>query len=755
MGAWNGRGNSHDEDDDDWFTDAWFTHNPYPLLPLHVDNAFLDETALGKYADLSRDDVHDDDVLWGDRGYFAPPDELDEERSPLDETMWSSGPGPWDPGFGLPVRLRLGHGDVHVSENVPEPAGVPMDVFGPGLSKYTWLWRTAEAELKSFADEPRRIGDTMPLVVAQVAEEMLAAGPNSLPGLVEAAVAFRIGDADEVRRYVASELEARLEEGGEPVEEPAQEPDDDGDPVAKLLARAMVRADFDSVEPDVHALAADLLFRNGEAPVELAERIAGILPTLGDIPAESVGPALEAAAELVRDGLVPVGRRDEGRAVASAAGWLAIGAGRGCPPGAIAMLLCLPSAPRTLMRAQARGFGPFGRYLGGCGDEVVASWREGGTILLAKPGLGKTQLMLWLSACAPGAVVAATPNVLDVYEFAARATDHDVLVYDPGGLMGSDVPPGIKLVRLDLYSQVHDYHSAGVVASQIVEVAGNHAGGRHEQFWLSTSAAMLQIHLFAGKCAERSIADVKAWLDRDEEDEIIGILARSKVEAACDAFTAHLRKDPGLNPRQSITASAQADFRAFANLSTEGEPLDFDRFVAGKGTLVLLGDPTTAAACKAAVAYTTRQLIEARFRLQRRGGAGAPMACFVDEAAYSPGLSPILAQVLALGPNRGLNPVAACQTLEQFEGVPGGAREITRAAARTVIFPDSMPPEVRQMASFDDADIDPPEDGATYVLEGNRLRRMRPYAAHEMGLWRLCHLEAAYSRAGAAPIAYW
>lgn len=750
MEGWDGRGDGRDEgDDDNWSPDDSYL-SPFPI------EEFLANTSLGRYADLSCADFCEDDVLWGD------PDELLEESSPYDtdhDAMLghTGDPGPFDPGSGLPLRMRWAHGIAPEHEGVAEPAGQPVDVFGPGLSRYTWLWRTAQAELESFADEPRRIGGHMPLIVAQVAEEMLAAGPSSLPDLVQVATGFRMGDAESVRSYVACELESRLDEPAEAVEESGQESGAEaGDQVARLLARALVRTDFDTVEADLHACAADLLFRNGEAPVELAERVAGILPTLGNVPASSAGPALEAAAELVRDGLVPVGRRDEGRAVADAAGWLAIGAGRKCAPGAVAMMLCIPSAARTVIRSQARGFGPFGSYVGGDASEVVASWREGGTILLAKPGLGKTQLMIWLAACAPGAVVAGTPNVLDVYDFAARATDHDVLVFDPANLMGSNVPPGVKVVHLDLFARVTDYDSAAAVAAQMVEIAGNHAGAKNEMFWRTMSAALLRVFLFAGKSAGRSVADVLAWIEQGEEAELMGILAREGDEAAASAFAAHMRRCGG-QTGQSIVASAQSDLQAFANLSTEGEPLDFDRFVAGSGTLVLLADPTTSTACRAAVAYTTHQIIEAQFRLQRRGRVGAPMACFVDEAAYSPGLSPVLAQVLALGPNRGLNPVAACQTLEQFEGVPGGAREITRAAARTLIFPDSMPPEVRQMATYDDDDnfLDLPEDGTTHVLEGNRLRRIQPNAAHKIGMWRLCHLDAGFSRAGAAPIMYW
>lgn len=749
MAGWDEGQNDRDSDDD-----------YIPAFPFEV---FLTDTSLGKYADLSHDDVHDDDVLWGDRGYFAPIEELLEKLSPLDEPLAGSDPGPFDPGYGLPLRKRWAQCVVPEEVTAGEVAEEPADVFGPGLCRHTWLWRTAEATLCSFADEPRRIGDTPPAIVAQTAENMLATGPAAFPGLVQAAIGFRMCDADDVGRYVAQELEASLAGTVDEEEVPASPPD----VVGRLLARALVRADPATLAQDIEALAAELLFRNGEAPKSLADRVGEILPSLGDVPAEAVEPALDAAARLVKDGLVPAGPRDEGRTVAVVAGWLALGAALTCAPGSIAMLLCLQSAPRTLIRGRTRGLGPFGRYCTGDDEEVVAAWRSGGTVLVGVPGSGKTQLMIWLAAGAPGAVVAGTPNVLDVYEFAARATDHDCLVYDPGRLLEGGVPPGIKVVCLDLFSLVKDWDSAGTVARLMVETAGNHVGAKHEEFWRVKSAQLLRIYLFAAQSAGRPLTDVLRWLESEEEDELIGILARAGDEMAVNAFTAHMRLGLG-NPRESITASALADLQAFVNLNDEGEAIDLDRFVAGSGTLVLLADPTTSVSCGPAVGMLTRQLIEARFRRFRQGRGGAPMLVLADEAARTPGLAPVLSELLAIGPSRGVNIVAACQALEQFDAIPGGSREITRAAARTLIFPESMLSELLQVGTYiehESADggvteLDPsrlarPGESTMHVLEGSRLRSMRPFAAHQEGLWRLCRLDAAFSRAGSATIAYW
>lgn len=752
MGGWDAH------EDDQFPDDIYLTEYP--------NEESLAVTSLGRYADLSRADLCDDDVLWGDIEGPALMEDLSPDDLPL-AGGW--GPGPFDADFGLSLRQRWSRCLSTEQGERPDVLAETHDVFGSGLSRHTWLWTEAQATLESFADEPRRIGDVAPVVVAQAAEELLAAGPPGLPSLVEAAVGFRMGDSEAVRLYVEEKLVASLSPGSaaaEDVESGGQH--ENPDVVANLLTRALVCADFEHVAEDVESLAAELLLRNGEAPGALTDRVAEILAVLGDVPAVAVDKALDAADDLVEDGLIPSGQRNHARAAAAAAGWLMLGAGLGCSPGSIAMLLCLPSAPRTLIRSRTRGLGPFGRYCAGDSEEVVAGWRSGGTLLVGVPGSGKTQLMIWLAAGAPGAVVASTPNVLDVFEFAARATDHDCLVFDPGGLFEDGVPPGIEVVRLDLFSLVSDWESAGTVATLMVEAAGNHHGALNEAFWRTMSALLLRIYLFAAKSGGRRLADALEWLEYGKAKEVMEILeGADDRRAAASAFASHLSLESG-NTRDSIVACAIADLQAFVNLSNDGDAFDFDRFAAGSGTLVLLADPTTSVACRSAVGMLTRQLIEARFRCFRQGRAGAPMLVLADEAARTPGLAPVLSELLAIGPSRGVNIVAACQALEQFDAIPGGSREITRAAARTLIFPESMLSELLQVGTYiehESADggvteLDPsrlarPGESTMHVLEGSRLRSMRPFAAHQEGLWRLCRLDAAFSRAGSATIAYW
>lgn len=72
----------------------------------------------------------------------------------------------------------------------------------PGL--HSWAWRVARAELERLVATPERRGSMSAVEVLERASALLAAGPSALPGLGEALLAARPGDADAVRRYVRS-----------------------------------------------------------------------------------------------------------------------------------------------------------------------------------------------------------------------------------------------------------------------------------------------------------------------------------------------------------------------------------------------------------------------------------------------------------------------------------------------------------------------------------------------------------------------
>lgn len=545
----------------------------------------------------------------------------------------------------------------------------------------------------------------------------------------------------------------------------------------RALARVVVeQVDFDTVGADLEVLNTELVGRNGEAPVELADELSRLVTYVPSSMIDAAEWAVGAADELLRSGQVPVGVGGRDRAMATTAGWLLVGTAVNAAPSALASVLSVPSAARTVLRVLADGVGPFGRLADG--GYHSARYRSGGTILVGVPGSGKTELLAYLAATASGPVVATTPLPADVARFAARASDHEVLVFDPAGLLGGHAPPGARIVTVNLIDAVTDWASAGRVAANLVDAANvTSGGGVNEAFWRQASKQAIRIRMFAAAMngyGRRTMKDVLAWLGgRSAEAEVMGILTRSGVEEAALAYAAEM----GMGDDRTYTnvlASARSDLEPYVNVTEGGEPLDMGEFVAGNGTLVMIADPLSAAPALPAVGLATRYLIEARFKLFHSGRSGTPMLVLADEVVRMPAIGNGLGELLAVGSSRSVNIVAACQATRQLDALPGGAEEMLTAAGRSIFFPGSISAEVLRLAAFlqhshptsmtvttdgDTLDVAPrydfdparlarPEPGTVNVLEDGVFTPVAPHAAHREPLWRLAGLDAAFSRTG-------
>jgi hypothetical protein len=676
----------------------------------------------------------------------------------------------------IATSRAVGAGSTRDAGESPAPPAPPAPLAAP-LGVHSWSWRIAADALERLVTAPHRIGECSAVEVLERASEMLATGPAALPELVEVLLAARPGDAQVIRDHVRDAVA-----GGQPTRGTVIDLTDRPGGLVQALACALVHhVDFDRVGTDLEALSTELAVRNGEAPSGLADCLAQLLQT--QEPTTSVlddaAWALEAAGRLVDAGLVPLGARSRERTVAATAGWLVVALACRSAPSALASVLSVPSAARTAMRILAQGVGPFAARAHD-GTSCSAPFRSGGTLLIGIPGSGKTELLAWLAATASGPVVASTPLPADIEKLSVRATDHDVLVFDPAGLLGSESPPGVKVVTIDLLDAVTDWESAGRVAANMVDAANlATSGGVNEPFWRQASKQAIRLRLIAATMCgdeQRSLADVLHWLSRSAESEVMALLARSDCEEAARAFV----NEMGITDERTVSnihAAARADMETYCNVAERGERLDLDRFVAGTGTLVLLADPLHAAATLPAVGLLTRFLIEARFRRFHRGFAGVPMLVLADEVVRMPAIGNSLGELLAVGSSRSVNIVAAAQATRQLDALPGGAEEMLTAAGRTLFFPGSMSENLLRLAPFlnhsDSAAVAVSSDGDTVGVERNvgfdaaRVARPAPdtvnllesgtltpvvaCAAHREPLWRLAALDAAFGRSGIAP----
>ena len=688
------------------------------------------------------------------------------------------------------VDRRGGTGSAFGVGSTRDAGGSPRAPQAAPLGVHSWSWRIAADALERLVAAPHRIGECSAVEVLERASELLATGPAALPELVEVLLAARPGDAEVIRDHVRAAVADGSPTRGTAIDlidliDLTDRPDRLGGVVSELACALVHHVDFDRVGADLEALSTELAVRNGEVPTGLADRLARLLQS--HEPSSVLGTAawaLDAAGQLVDEGLVPLGARSRERTVAATAGWLAVALACRSAPSALASVLSVPSAARTVMRILARGVGPFAVQAHD-GSSYSAPFRSGGTLLIGIPGSGKTELLAWLAATASGPVVASTPLPADIAKLSVRATDHDVLVFDPAGLLGAEAPPGVKVVTIDLLDAVTDWESAGRVAANMVDAANlTSGGGVNEQFWRQASKQAIRVRLVAatmGPDGRRPLADVLGWLSRSAESEVLALLAHSDCEEAALAFGSEM----GIADERTVTnvhASARADLETYCNVSERGERLDLDRFVAGTGTLVLLADPLHAAAALPAVGLLTRFLIEARFRCFHRGLAGVPMLVLADEVVRMPAIGNSLGELLAVGSSRSVNIVAAAQATRQLDALPGGAEEMLTAAGRTLFFPGSMSENLLRLApflnhsdsaavavssdgdtidgdtgdverhvGFDAARVTRPEADTVNLLEAGTLTPVVACAAHREPLWRLAALDAAFGRAGIAP----
>lgn len=318
-------------------------------------------------------------------------------------------------------------------------------------------------------------------------------------------------------------------------------------------------------------------------------------------------------------------------------------------------------------------------------------------IVFGGPRTGKTGWLAGVIVDAPGAaVVASTRRDLMRHTEAVRAQRGRVLVFNPGGLGGTD-PRGELLlpstVGFDPLVECDDPIAAFERAMDMLPDGGTDGDRSH---WIQQGRRVLASHLHAAAIGHRTMQDVYRWIaDPDaEKKDVRALLGMSRKSS--QAFVADLDQFATTNDktRSSITTGITLALQwlmsphavAATQVQDGRERFDGRAFIEGRATLYLLGrdESYTSSLMAALVGYIVR---EARRLASEKPGErlDPPLTLALDEAGRS---APVpLDDVTGDAGGSGITVLAVFQSLADVRArwsENGAAKILNNAAARMV-----------------------------------------------------------------------
>jgi type IV secretory pathway TraG/TraD family ATPase VirD4 len=322
---------------------------------------------------------------------------------------------------------------------------------------------------------------------------------------------------------------------------------------------------------------------------------------------------------------------------------------------------------------------------------------EDSYLYLGPPRSGKgVHLVIPHTLSAPGAalVTATRPDTLR-HTLAVRAQHGPVMVFDPQGLAGTDLPR----LRWSPHQGCTDPLTAIGRARALATGARPATAGStltDSDFWQAMTEAVLRCYLHAAALNNLTIRDVLDWTGRPADPTPIRIL-RTHPDAApgwAEELTAQAAADP--RQRDSVWAGVRRAFDSLADprvldacTPTPADLFDPRTFLTSRGTLYLLGSTGS----QLSVAPLITALVEALVDTARQLGATdpsgrltPPVTLILDEAANIAPL-PSLPSLLADGGGSGITTLCVLQSLAQARARWGdaGADTIWDASTLKVI----------------------------------------------------------------------
>ena len=302
-----------------------------------------------------------------------------------------------------------------------------------------------------------------------------------------------------------------------------------------------------------------------------------------------------------------------------------------------------PQTRPTLERPHAHPGAAFGRPLGRTvrpegGRRCWARW-EDTLLVLAPPRGGKTALLGHEVIDAPGAVLTTSTKV-DIFRHThlLRAALGPVWLFNPECMAGL-----ASTLRWSPIPGCADPARAISTAAYMVAGAASGAGVSDRDFWENQNAKVLRSLLYAAAVGGADMWDLQRWVTDPCDQTPLRLLGKHSAPPGWVEVLRQVMIDAPHKTRQSVFLTLQSvlEFMADPALAAAVVPepgedvFDVDDFVAGSGSLYLLGSAKPFGGMGPLFAALTGLIFEAAKRRSQALPAGRldpPLSLVLDEA---------------------------------------------------------------------------------------------------------------------------
>jgi type IV secretion system protein VirD4 len=305
--------------------------------------------------------------------------------------------------------------------------------------------------------------------------------------------------------------------------------------------------------------------------------------------------------------------------------------------------------------------------LGQMGRSTIATETQQSLLVVAPTQSGKTTALAVPAILEWDGPVVALSVKTDLLRdtLAHRSSIGDVVVFDPTGATTlRDSASWSPLARCG------DWGGARRVAASLAAGAGSSRRSLADgDFWYSAAAKLLSPLLFAAATSGRTMADVVAWIDMQEEHAVVQALEEADSAEALQAMHANWMRDE--RQRSSIYTTAETILEAYADprvlaRSSRSDISAEALLDGGRHTVYLCGPAREQKRLRPVLVALIQELLDGAYAAssQRDGPLDPPLLIVLDEVANIAPL-PDLDVLVSTAAGHGIQFVTVLQDLAQ------------------------------------------------------------------------------------------